>query len=174
MLKDRHSRSGLLKSELERKRGAGAHNWGSFAQEGQYESLADADAQRDIGDLDASDLVNNEGDEAEINADADADVLADLPSDQGGIGGTADETGINPDVPKDFTRETARAIVDASGVTRSPTDSTSSLDSARGGQRRKSSVSEEEREKARLYREHAMHKGGERGVDEPPTREIES
>jgi hypothetical protein len=174
VLKDRHSRSGLLKSELERKRGAGAHNWGSFAQEGQYESLADADAQRDIGDLDASDLVNNEGDEAELNADADADVLADLPSDQGGIGGTADETGINPDVPKDFTRETARAIVDANGVARSPTDSTSSLDSARGGQRRKSSVSEEEREKARLYRERAMHKGGECGGDESSMTGIRS
>jgi hypothetical protein len=84
--------------------------------------------------------------------------MADLPHDDLGgsdmTNGAADETGIRPDVPKNSNRETVIAT--------SPTDSMSSLDSAgaRGG-RRMSNVSEEERERARLYREGALHKNGE-------------
>jgi hypothetical protein len=51
------------------------------------------------------------------------------------------------------------------GAGTSPSDSMSSIDSASSVKgRRLSNVSEEERERARLYREGALNKGGERPV----------
>jgi hypothetical protein len=46
-------------------------------------------------------------------------------------------------------------------IATSPTDSMASIDSAQGKGRRMSNVSDEERERARVYREGVMGKGGE-------------
>jgi len=144
LLRDRHSRSGLLKStEQLRKNGAGAHNWGSFRQEGEAELAADADA-----------MFEMEGDDA---------PLAPLPSHapEGEIAGMA-VVGLEGD---------------KEGIARSPSESMSSVESdagvngngsghgvTNGGAkpvigRRMSNVSEEERERARVYREGVMTKG---------------
>lgn len=44
-MRDRHSRTGLTKSEFERKGGAGAHNWGSLNDEERAEHEGRLDAQ---------------------------------------------------------------------------------------------------------------------------------
>lgn len=133
-------------SEVQRKNGAGAHNWGSFKQEGEMELAADADAQlegEDIFDMESdnvSPLRNNKA-KRDDNGDQELDGLADT-----------------------------KDLKDV--ISTSPSDSMSSLDSADGQgknhrghpgapQRRMSNVSDEERERARVYREGALGKGGE-------------
>lgn len=146
LLKDRKSRSGMNQpSEVQRKNGAGAHNWGSFKQEGEMELAADADAQlegEDIFDMESdnvSPLRNNKA-KRDDNGDQELDGLADT-----------------------------KDLKDV--ISTSPSDSMSSLDSADGQgknhrghpgapQRRMSNVSDEERERARVYREGALGKGG--------------
>ncbi|WWC85531.1 uncharacterized protein L201_000395 [Kwoniella dendrophila CBS 6074] len=50
--KDKHSRSGLTKTELSHKNGDGAHNWGSNKSKGQDEYLGNEDANGEIFQLD--------------------------------------------------------------------------------------------------------------------------
>ena len=148
MLKDRHSRSGLAnKSEVLRKNGAGAHNWGSYQQEGDYELEADRDVRLETdadamnGDIDAVDL-----DEQAAYEDRHDDTVGPLPN----IATGAKDDAENKDLMKD-------------AVAASPSDSMSSFDSLEAAKpikngRRMSNVSEEERERARVYREGVMHK----------------
>lgn len=152
MQKDKHSRSGLVKSESQRKQGAGAHNWGSFKEEGAYEHMADADA------ADERAIFNMEQEQ-------DDDVAP--------LGNKKQTIKTDP-------------IMDASGgdvegnkgIAHSPSDSMSSIDSANGNgngkgpgmQRRMSNVSDEERERARVYREGVMGRGREFSC-QPPTYE---
>ena len=141
MQKDKHSRSGLVKSESQRKQGAGAHNWGSFSQEGEYEDLANTDAadERAMFEMEQE---NADGVPALIKKST--KVVTD-PVLNGNGHGNNDVEG-NKD------------------IAHSPSDSMSSLDSVGHGQngkgqRRMSNVSDEERERARLYREGVMNKG---------------
>ena len=56
----------------------------------------------------------------------------------------------------------ANGDVEGKGIAHSPSDSMSSIDSVnsnKGGQRRMSNVSDEERERARVYREGVMGRG---------------
>ncbi|WVQ85188.1 hypothetical protein IAT38_007353 [Cryptococcus sp. DSM 104549] len=144
LLRDRHSRSGLTKTELAHKGGDGAHNWGSLRGEGEAEAGGRLDA--------AADLSAQPG-----PADEELDELLDEPVGADLANGT--------DAGNDFKASTT-------GLGQSPTDSISSLGSAVSdagaakpafGGRRLSAVTDEEREKARLYRESCMHKTG--GVD---------
>jgi hypothetical protein len=139
LLKDRHSRTDRAKTELNHKDGGGAHNWGSLSREEQYESeaRADADKERDEGVFD----MENENEQ-----------VAPLP--QRKASGDVDANG--------------NANSGAAFEAVSPTDSMSSLDSAasapKGLQavgRRLSNVSDEERDKARQYREGVRASGGE-------------
>lgn len=142
LLRDRHSRSGLLKNtEQLRKNGAGAHNWGSFRQEGEHEQEAGADALFDMEDTENRDPASRPPSlvqDAEVGSE-NKEVLGDPAT--------------------------------------SPSESMSSLDSGEAqvngngggnkvgmGPRRMSNVSEEERERARVYREGVMNKGGESGT----------
>ena len=109
-----------MNTEALKKNGAGAHNWGSFQQEPEFELEGDLDAQRALDDN-----VANEN-------------LADEAKD------------------------------DLSDIQTSPSSSNSSLETAAvlGGAvnipgRRLSNVSDEEREKARVYREGVIKRGGE-------------
>lgn len=157
LLKDRHSRSGLTKSELMRKNGAGAHNWGAFAQEQETTALAEGDArteQQGMFDMDGA------GPEAN---DAVPEMGGARPR------GSVSSNSTDDDVMNMGMSSTLAANKDV--VATSPTDSMSSMTSAGDGAssptaprampgRRMSNVSEEEREKARSYREGVMHKGG--------------
>lgn len=154
LLKDRHSRSGLIhQSELARKNGAGAHNWGSYSQENDLEAAArrDADAEAEA----------DEGGNAGAGDGADVEGVFDMEGDEG-LGPLPVPKG-----PKGM--EVANGVDGEAGkgkqddaISTSPTESMSSLDSV-GGQgqkgRRMSNVSDEERERARAYREGVMHKG---------------
>jgi len=133
--KDKHSRSGLVKSESLRKQGAGAHNWGSFKEEGAYKSQADADA----ADEQAIFAMEEQGDNvAPLNAKQAHDPILDTSVANGDVEGNK-------------------------GIAHSPSDSMSSIDSVningKAGQRRMSNVSDEERERARVYREGVMGRG---------------
>ena len=135
MQKDKHSRSGLVKSESLRKQGAGAHNWGSFKEEGAYKSQADADA----ADEQAIFAMEEQGDNvAPLNAKQAHDPILDTSVANGDVEGNK-------------------------GIAHSPSDSMSSIDSVningKAGQRRMSNVSDEERERARVYREGVMGRG---------------
>jgi len=165
LLKDRHSRSGLNKNELQRKQGAGAHNWGSFRQEGQYESQADNDIE----------------DEREIfDMEGDGDIVTPMLNVNKKVEGDVDG-GVDP--VNDVNDVVADRMATANGndveggikdLAHSPSESMSSLESAEaqnkmndgGGiagrqpMRRMSNVSDEERERARVYREGVMNKGG--------------
>jgi hypothetical protein len=135
LLKDRHSRSGLTnQSETQRKNGAGAHNWGSFREEDRNTRQAAQDAEEDL-----------------FNTDENDDVSA-LPADKADFAQQDDSAEF---ANKDLARE---------ALATSPAESMSSLDSAgaRGG-RRMSNVSDEERERARVYREGVLGKGREFG-----------
>ena len=156
LVKDRHSRSGLNhKSETMHRGGAGAHNWGSYHQAGTDEIDADADARRES---DADAMNNAQVDDAENEATQDEplemDGVGPLPKDM--VNGKGEKVPEN----KDFMR-------DATGIATSPSDSMSSFDSLEAAAnnhkmnkpaRRMSNVSDEERERARLYREGVMHK----------------
>lgn len=140
MQKDKHSRSGLVKSETQRKQGAGAHNWGSFHQEGEYESMASTDAadERAIFEMEQE---RQDG----------------VPALKKPAGGASDPL-LNGNGHND--------VEGNKDIAHSPSDSMSSLDSAGAGagkgpgmQRRMSNVSDEERERASLYREGVMKKG---------------
>ena len=137
-MRDRHSRSGLGKpSENSRKAGAGAHNWGSFRQEGEHEVAAGADASFEM-----------EGDD--LGLQMGSEEARGPPTAEVDMGNKAD-------------------------VSTSPSESMSSVDSVGGqdspakvgggggggGGRRMSGVSDYERERARVFREGALHKGGE-------------
>ncbi|WWD22850.1 hypothetical protein CI109_107344 [Kwoniella shandongensis] len=140
LLKDRHSRSGLTKTELAHKGGDGAHNWGSLKREGEAEAGGRLDAENDTNTQDQ----DNENDE---------DYVAPL---------------INPKLRQQSNTEDATNVVNPNdALAQSPTESMSSLDSVDSnpakpafGGRRLSNVSDEERERARLYREGALNKNG--------------
>jgi len=133
--KDKHSRSGLVKSESLRKQGAGAHNWGSFKEDGAYRIQADDDAAN----------------EQEIFAMEERDDnVAPLTGRKQSHDPILDASAANGDVEG------------SKGIAHSPSDSMSSIDSVnsnKGGQRRMSNVSDEERERARVYREGVMGRG---------------
>ena len=133
--KDKHSRSGLVKSESLRKQGAGAHNWGSFKEDGAYRIQADDDAAN----------------EQEIFAMEERDDnVAPLTGRKQSHDPILDTSATNGDVEGN------------KGIAHSPSDSMSSIDSVnsnKGGQRRMSNVSDEERERARVYREGVMGRG---------------
>ena len=135
MQKDKHSRSGLVKSESLRKQGAGAHNWGSFKEDGAYRIQADDDAAN----------------EQEIFAMEERDDnVAPLTGRKQSHDPILDTSAANADVEGN------------KGIAHSPSDSMSSIDSVntnKGGQRRMSNVSDEERERARVYREGVMGRG---------------
>ncbi|WWD06088.1 hypothetical protein V865_004173 [Kwoniella europaea PYCC6329] len=129
--KDRHSRSGLTKTELSHKGGDGAHNWGSWKTKGQDEISGMEDANGEIFQLDEARGENqakgrNEGNEND------------------GIGELRGNT-VNNDVE--------------GNIARSPAESTGSLDRPNQGQRRMSSYSEEEKKEALQYRG-GWHKAG--------------
>jgi hypothetical protein len=67
IMRDRHSRTGLNKSEFERKGGAGAHNWGSINDEERAEHDGRLDAQLETAMFDDGE------------APADSDKVDDLP-----------------------------------------------------------------------------------------------
>ena len=137
LLKDRHSRSGLpLKAELARKNGAGAHNWGSFKEEGDLEQQAFNDADAEVFDMDAP-------------------------------------VGAEPIIP------TAKHA-EADTIATSPSESMSSTSDAGVGEvkpvqlnRRMSNVSEEERERARVYREGVVRRASHNGSASPPPQTCE-
>jgi len=132
---------------MQHKQGAGAHNWGSIRQVGDMESQAEADAGEGMFDM-----------------DNDNDAVGELPATPKQRGASGDNldmamgAGANKDLMKD-------------AISTSPTDSMASLDSVSpkdggpGGAgakgRRMSNVSDEERERARVYREGVMAGGGE-------------
>jgi hypothetical protein len=132
--KDKHSRSGLVKSESLRKQGAGAHNWGSFKEDGAYRIQADDDAAN----------------EQEIFAMEERDD------------NVAPLTGRKQSHDPILDTSAGNGDVEGKGIAHSPSDSMSSIDSVnsnKGGQRRMSNVSDEERERARVYREGVMGRG---------------
>lgn len=142
LLKDRHSRTDRAKTELNHKDGGGAHNWGSLSREEQYEleARADADKEREVGVFD----MENE------NEDEQVAPLPQRKASGGDVGASAGNGAAFEAV--------------------SPTDSMSSIDSAGSGSapkdlkavgRRLSNVSDEERDKARQYREGVRASGGE-------------
>lgn len=123
-------------SEMQRKNGAGAHNWGSYSEEGEHEAAAVLDVRADHDD-DMFDM-----DESET---AGGKVIK--PKQEDDLGDTAKMDGSN--LPP---REV---------IATSPTDSMSSVDSAKSGGRRMSNVTDEERDRARVYREGYKHNGRE-------------
>ncbi|WVW81460.1 hypothetical protein I302_103454 [Kwoniella bestiolae CBS 10118] len=129
--KDRHSRSGLTKTELSHKGGDGAHNWGSWKTKGQDEISGREDANGEIFQLDEDQAKNGNrnGNKAEEN---DNDVIGNLRGN-----GNNDVEG---------------------NIARSPAESTGSLDRPTQG-RRMSSYSEEEKKEALQYRG-GWHKAG--------------
>lgn len=143
MLKDRRSRSGLTnQSETQRKNGAGAHNWGSYEQEGELEAAATRDAaeEQDV-------VFDMEGDNANENTELKVGPLGRVPKATDGEALEGQDKGVDRDV-----------------IATSPSESMSSIDSAVGGKgRRMSNVSDEERDRARLYREGVKAKGGKSG-----------
>ncbi|WVQ93965.1 hypothetical protein IAU59_001043 [Kwoniella sp. CBS 9459] len=145
LMKDKHSRS---KPETSHKGGEGVHNWGSLRRKGEDEASGFADAQVD---LDGQSQAQARADDNEM-FDLDEDRLESLPISK-------------PSDAGNDIRGTASADVEGN-IARSPTDSMSSIDSAsEGGKpsmggRRMSNVSDEERDRARVYREGALHKGG--------------
>ncbi|WVF66345.1 hypothetical protein IAT40_001085 [Kwoniella sp. CBS 6097] len=149
LMKDKHSRS---KPETSHKGGEGVHNWGSLRRKGEDEASGFADAQVDL-DGQAQARAKDESNEM---FDLDEDRLGSLPI-------------TKPSDAGNDIRGTGPASADVEGnIARSPTDSMSSIDSAsEGGSgkpsmggRRMSNVSDEERDRARVYREGALHKGG--------------
>lgn len=144
VLKDRHSRTGLDKTQWNHKNGDGAHNWGSTARKGDDEASGrldgEAEAEAALDELPSSDVFDLD---EEIN-----DPVGAMPVTDSG----------NDFKPMDLGKR--GSIQGQSNIATSPTDSMSSLDSADrpGMGRRMSAVSDEEREKMRLYREGVLHK----------------
>jgi len=136
LLKDRHSRSGLAtEKEVQRKKGAGAHNWGAFSEENDMEAAANRDAF----------------------AEAEADGMFDM---EDGVAPLPDAPGMPDGVAAALKTDTTPYKTSDDVISTSPTESMSSLESlAPTKGRRMSNVSDEERERARLYREGIMHKG---------------
>lgn len=149
VLKDRHSRTGLDKTQWNHKNGDGAHNWGSTARKGDDEASGrldgEAEAEAALDELPSSDVFDLD---EEIN-----DPVGAMPVTDSG----------NDFKPMDLGKR--GSIQGQSNIATSPTDSMSSLDSGDrpGMGRRMSAVSDEEREKMRLYREGVLHK--KQGVD---------
>jgi hypothetical protein len=133
--KDKHSRSGLVKSESLRKQGAGPHNWGSFKEDGAYRIQADDDA---ANEQEIFAMEERDDNVAPLTARKQShDPILDTSAGNGDVEGNK-------------------------GIAHSPSDSMSSIDSVnsnKGGQRRMSNVSDEERERARVYREGVMGRG---------------
>jgi hypothetical protein len=128
-------------TERDRKHGAGAHNWGSFSQEGEYEAQARRDAD----------------DEVEYGADEDdKDQVTDLRKvDAAGAntGGKSFEAVSPTDSMASFDSSTSNQNNEGSV----PKD----IKHAPGmGGRRSSNVSVEERNKARDYRDGVKGQGG--------------
>ncbi|ODN83776.1 hypothetical protein L198_07672 [Cryptococcus wingfieldii CBS 7118] len=150
--KDKHSRSGLTKTELAHKSGAGRHNWGSLRTKGDDESTGRQDGDLEVLDEpipdEATDIFvfESEGDEFPVGRN--------LASDAGN-----DFKGLNI--------QQRDAKFESQGVATSPTESTGSLDSVDRPDlgRRGSSVTDQEREKARHFREGVLHKKAGRGID---------
>ncbi|WVQ76866.1 hypothetical protein IAR50_006540 [Cryptococcus sp. DSM 104548] len=139
--KDRHSRSGLNKTELAHKQGSGRHNWGSLRTKGEDEVSGHDDGQREV-------LAEPIPDEA---ADVfDFELASEGHDFKGGL-----------DIQQ------RDAAFETQGVATSPTESTNSLDSVDRPEfgRRGSSVTDQERERARHFREGVLHKKAGRGID---------
>lgn len=134
LLKDKHSRSGLASpTERDRKNGAGAHNWGSFSQEGDYEAQARVDAENDkddVPDLHNADKVTG------ANAGGNSFEAVSPTASMASFDSSHSAQNTEGSVPKD--------IKQAPGM----------------GGRRMSNVSDEERDKARSYREGVRAQGG--------------
>ncbi|KAL1409651.1 hypothetical protein Q8F55_003647 [Vanrija albida] len=80
VLKDRHSRAGLNKSEMERKGGAGVHNWGSFAEEENLEYQGDMDARLETAMFEDDDVTKDAAEETQSADTEDSAELAELGS----------------------------------------------------------------------------------------------
>lgn len=139
MLKDKHSRSGH-KDDLQRKGGAGAHNWGALGERGNQEAAGEQDAHGEATGAGAG--------------DADADRMFDM-----------DEAGAAPAGQAAAHR---RDTMDSDGleakredeVAQSPSDSMASFESNGVVERpiefkgrRMSSMSEEDQAHALAYRQ---------------------
>ncbi|ODN75496.1 hypothetical protein L202_06626 [Cryptococcus amylolentus CBS 6039] len=150
--KDKHSRSGLTKTELAHKSGAGRHNWGSLRTKGDDESFGRQDGDLEVLDEpipdEATDIFDfeSEGDDFPVGRN--------LTSDAGN-----DFKGLNI--------QQRDAKFESQGVATSPTESTGSFDSVDRPDlgRRGSSVTDQERERARHFREGVLHKKAGRGID---------
>nr|ODN88965.1 hypothetical protein L203_02371 [Cryptococcus depauperatus CBS 7841] len=150
VLKDRRSRSGLTKTEWNHKNGDGAHNWGSLRSKGDDELTGNIDAQNEaevaVDEAPANDMFDFDEELVESAG-------PDLPADAG----------------NDFKPTAPFAHGDIEGqarVTASPTESTSSFPYEEGRPetgRRMSAVTDEERDRARMFREKGQYKKG--GVD---------
>ncbi|KAL7420359.1 hypothetical protein Q5752_005329 [Cryptotrichosporon argae] len=149
LLKDRHSRTGLTKTEQGHKHGAGVHNWGSFTEEGRLESQGASDAAMDNLFDDGAD---NEADDSNVDegeADDDNDSVGELGR---GLGVTQRVAAGEADMmaaPKDAKASPAD---DASDAAHSPTDARPVPG------RRMSSFTPEEWEQAKLFRERGIRK----------------
>lgn len=62
-MRDKHSRTGLSKTEMGRKNGAGAGNWGSFNDEERDEYEGRLDAESESANQEDADDAANDGDE---------------------------------------------------------------------------------------------------------------
>ncbi|GMK54666.1 hypothetical protein CspeluHIS016_0112520 [Cutaneotrichosporon spelunceum] len=73
IMRDRHSRTGLTKSEFERKGGAGAHNWGSLNDEerAEYDGKLDAELETAMFD-DGTEGAEGDADKVEEMAEREA------------------------------------------------------------------------------------------------------
>lgn len=76
-MRDRHSRTGLNKSEFARKGGAGPHNWGSFTEEERNVYDGNMDAQLETAMFDDGTDADRTEDAAETPASD--DKVEDLP-----------------------------------------------------------------------------------------------
>lgn len=77
-MRDRHSRTGLTKSEFVRKNGAGPHNWGSFTEEERNVYDGNIDAQLETAMYDDSTDADRTEAASEAAADDD-DKVEDIP-----------------------------------------------------------------------------------------------
>lgn len=143
VLKDRHSRTGLDKTQWDHKNGDGAHNWGSTARKGEDEATGrmdgEAEAEAALDEMPSSDVFDLD---EEIN-----DPVGAMPVTDAG----------NDFKPMDLRKR--GSIEGQSNIATSPTDSMGSMDNGDrpGMGRRMSAVSDEEREQMRLYREGVLH-----------------
>lgn len=88
-MRDRHSRTGLTKSEFDRKGGAGPHNWGSFTEEERAEYDGSMDARLETAMFDDS-----------ADADRAADAEDDATSNNKADDASSEDSGPVPAAPQ--------------------------------------------------------------------------